>query len=99
LTATALFIAFSLGFCTYLPENFCLLFKKAFTKIGVTSQQANACKWRVFGVRFLILILYFPIEVMCFCVVRRNINDNKFNLRLKEALYKGEVELKVLVED
>jgi hypothetical protein len=59
----------------------------------VTSQQANACKWRVFGVRFLILILYFPIEIMCFCVVRRNTNDNMFNLRLKEALYKGEMEL------
>ena len=91
------YIAFSLGFCTWLPEKFCYTFRNAFQSLGMTKNKLNQCKWQVFGIRFLILTLYFPLEILTLIVVKRHTCDQIFNIKLKEALFQGETELKELI--
>lgn len=43
--------------------------------------------------------MYFPVEILTFAVVKRHTNDMMFNVKLKEALYKGESILQFLAEE
>jgi hypothetical protein len=63
----------------------------------MTKNKLNQCKWQVFGIRFLILTLYFPLEILTLIVVKRHTCDQIFNVKLKEALFQGETELKELI--
>ena len=93
------FIALSFGFSTWLPDKFCSNFKNAFTKMGLSTAKLNSCKWQVFGIRLLLLVLYLPVEFLLLIVVKRYTSDSTFNIRLKEALAKGEDELIAFIEE
>lgn len=99
LASVLVYVALSLGFCTWLPEKFCFMFRNAFTHLGMTHAKLNSCKWQVFGIRFLFLTLYFPLEILMLVVVRRHTGDQTFNFKLKEALSQGETELQELISE
>lgn len=67
--------------------------------MGMSHAKLNSCKWQVFGIRFLILLLYFPLEILMLIVVKRHTGDQTFNFKLKEALFLGETELQELIKE
>lgn len=99
MASVLVYIALSLGFCTWLPDKFCFMFRNAFTHMGMSHAKLNSCKWQVFGIRFLVLLLYFPLEILMLIVVRRHTGDQTFNVKLKEALFLGETELQELINE
>ena len=92
----ALYIVLSLGFSVWLPGQFCKLFSGIFFQLGRTASQAMACKWQVFGFRLVFMVLYFPVDIILFCVTYRHTRDLTFQIQLKEAIYLGETELQNL---
>lgn len=67
--------------------------------MGLSTAKLNSCKWQVFGIRLLLLVLYLPVEFLLLIVVKRHTSDSTFNIRLKEALAKGEGELIAFIEE
>lgn len=67
--------------------------------MGMSHAKLNSCKWQVFGIRFLILLLYFPLEILMLIVVKRHTSDQTFNVKLKEALFLGETDLQELIKE
>jgi hypothetical protein len=89
-------LAFSYGFCTWLPEKFCEMF---YTAPNFAPTRFSTCKWQVFGIRIVTITLFLPIEVIMLIVVRRHTSDMLFNIKLKGALTSGESELQIIIKE
>ena len=61
-----MYFMMSIAFAYDLPHHFCTEF------IDVRISKEVSCTWQAFGFRIVFMIIYAPIEVICFLVVRRN---------------------------
>lgn len=82
LVTVVLYSLLCIGYSFTLPAHFCDL-------LGYSEKRnaaaLRACKWQVFGFRFVFSLLLYPLELVQLAVVYRNAKDMMFKTRLSIA--------------
>ena len=79
-------IILAIGFSVSLPEQFCEL-------IGKEQEDFASCKWQVFGMRIVFILLAVPLDLLTFAVIYRHATDMIFKIQLRRVTGQGDIEL------
>ena len=86
LTTFVLDFILAFVFSVSLPEQFCEL-------IGKEDDDFASCKWQVFGMRIVFILLAIPLDLLTFAVIYRHATDMIFKIQLRRVTGHGDIEL------